>query len=613
MSRKVGSRQFFSWFGVLAYLFVLAGYAMVVPPAGFAQSSRALEEVDHINQRIHEKGGRWRAAVTPLTGLTLEDRVKKLGAKTPSVGGERPPSTGTTPPADLSPSLDWRNKGGNFVTPVRDQGSCGSCWAFATAAALESAALIDNNSPGVDLDLAEQVLLSCSGAGDCEWGGYIDSAATYMQTTGLPFEKCQPYTATDGSCSSACANWQNSTYKILSWRWVATTAPTVDLLRAALYDEGPLVTTFAVYDDFFNYSDGVYSYATGDYVGDHAVLVVGYDDAGQYFIVKNSWGTGWGESGFFKIAYSEMNGPTGFGAWTMAYGNTVSSTIEVVSNPSLSGPSSGFKGTSYAYTATVPALSSYGDPVEYFIDWGDGTNSGWLPAGQMSVSKAWSSTGTFLVKAQARCSVRNSALSGWSSISVTVSLPETVSTPTTLKASSSSGTNTVVYTFTTGGSSSSLRHTLQYQFDWGDGSNSGWLPVGTLTAKKQYFIPGTYYVKAQARCSVNNSAVSAWKGPLTFVVKCGAPGTPSSPSPTTRATGASISPTLKWTSTNAASYDVYFGKTSTPTYVGTTTTPTYTPTGLTYGTVYYWKIVAKSSCGTSVAGSVWNFKTVLGP
>ncbi len=148
--------------------------------------------------------------------------------------------------------------------------------------------------------------------------GYISYASDYIRNTGLPLETCYPYTATDGSCGSACCTYQTSTYQIASWAYVTTTSPTVSAIRDALVSYGPLVTTMDVYEDFYSYSSGVYSYATGAYEGGHAVLIVGYSDAGQYFIVKNSWGAGWGESGYFKIAYSELGTVVSFGDYTIA-------------------------------------------------------------------------------------------------------------------------------------------------------------------------------------------------------------------------------------------------------------------------------------------------------
>lgn len=78
-----------------------------------------------------------------------------------------------------------------------------------------------------------------------------------------------------------------------------------------------------IYNDFYSYSGGIYSHTTGAFEGSHFVLIIGYDDTNQYFIAKNSWGTYWGESGFFKIAYSELSSVVQFGYWTIAYGDAV--------------------------------------------------------------------------------------------------------------------------------------------------------------------------------------------------------------------------------------------------------------------------------------------------
>ena len=238
----------------------------------------------------------------------------------------------------LPGKLDWRDNGGNYVTPVRNQGSCGSCWAFAATAALESAQLRALRTPGVDLNLAEQIMLSCSGAGDCENGGYVGGAADFILNTGLPPESFYPYTAKDGTCSTAAPHWMESAYKINDWNYVAYSSPTASTLKAALLTYGPLVTTFDVYEDFYNhYSSGIYSYVSGNYVGGHAVLLVGYDDPGQYFIVKNSWSPSWGESGYFRIAYSELSSKVNFGDYTISYSVNVPLTVTKSGNASNKG------------------------------------------------------------------------------------------------------------------------------------------------------------------------------------------------------------------------------------------------------------------------------------
>jgi hypothetical protein len=274
-------------------------------------------ELDEIKGAIQARRARWHAGETAVSRLHPNLRRLRVGLIKPEISGVETFVSGAAPPTGLDPSLDWRSNNGNYVTGVRDQGNCGSCWAFATTGALESNCLINNGSLS-DLNLAEQVLVSCSRAGSCS-GGYIDRASDYIRDTGLPGESCYPYTATNGKCAKACPNWQPSAYGISSWSYVATTKPTVDTVKNALATYGPLVTTMDVYTDFFYYQGGIYSYSYGSRQGAHAILIAGYDDPGQYFIVKNSWGTDWGEQGFFRIAYSQVTNLVKFGYYTIAY------------------------------------------------------------------------------------------------------------------------------------------------------------------------------------------------------------------------------------------------------------------------------------------------------
>lgn len=305
-----------TYFTALINSILLVSLAIILP----TNANAGKANLEKVKAEIKAKKARWIAGETSISKLPPHERRKRLGAILPSgtaLTDSLSAESLSLEAAALPATLDWRNNGGNYVTPIRDQGSCGSCWAFATTAALESKVLISQGTPGVNLDLSEQVLVSCSGAGSCA-GGSPNWAAKFISDTGLPLESCYPYTATNGNCLNACPNWWNNTYTIYSVAGLSLPT-TPDAIKNALTIHGPLVTMMAVYTDFYYYTSGIYSYATGGFVDYHAVLIVGYDDVGQYFIVKNSWGTGWGEAGFFRIAYSQLYNNIHFGEGTLAY------------------------------------------------------------------------------------------------------------------------------------------------------------------------------------------------------------------------------------------------------------------------------------------------------
>jgi C1A family cysteine protease len=300
-----------------AYAIILLFFS-IAPLFGQSRS-----EVQEIQDSIRIKKQKWIAGETSISVLPEHERKRRLGLIKQEAAGQEAllasPSNQEQVTA-LSPSVDWST----FVTPVRNQGSCGSCWAFATTAALESNILIRGNDPLTEDNRAEQILLSCSGAGNCEQGGSIGSASNYIRSTGLPPESYFPYTAGDNSCGNAQAGWSGQTSKIASWSYVCTTSVNLTAIKNALASFGPLVTTMDVYSDFYSYRGGVYEYSSGSYQGGHAVLIVGYTDDstradGGYFKVKNSWGSGWGSGGYFLVGYSQISSVVYFGEYTIAY------------------------------------------------------------------------------------------------------------------------------------------------------------------------------------------------------------------------------------------------------------------------------------------------------
>ena len=141
-------------------------------------------EVDEIRAAISQQKATWIAQDNPISSLPREERVKMLGLLPPdSKVAEMPVKTFSAAVGIVLPSsVDWRNNGGNFVSPVKNQGGCGSCWAFATTAALESKAMISLNTPGKPPNLSEQIVLSCSGAGTAVDGGYISRHQAFSST-----------------------------------------------------------------------------------------------------------------------------------------------------------------------------------------------------------------------------------------------------------------------------------------------------------------------------------------------------------------------------------------------------------------------------------------------
>lgn len=221
------------------------------------------------------------------------------GKGTESVDAPFEPMVGDATCSTGATAWSWKE----YMAPPRSQGACGSCWAFATVAVLEAAVGIANGL-NKTLDLSEQHVVDCADdasgfdLGSCS-GGYTSMVFQYLQREGTPFESDVPYLEKDSSCKKAKVE-----HKVANWGYVDEDgmSPTVDELKSALCKYGVVSSSVYVTSAFKAYAGGVFDeFANGQ--TNHAVDIVGWDDLRGAWLVRNSWGTWWGEDGYIWVKY----------------------------------------------------------------------------------------------------------------------------------------------------------------------------------------------------------------------------------------------------------------------------------------------------------------------
>lgn len=207
---------------------------------------------------------------------------------------------------EIPASFDSRQQWPSCIHPVRDQGQCGSCWAISATEVLSDRYCIEK---GIEVVLSTQWVVSCDRRNLGCSGGYLNRAWTFLRREGSVADSCMSYVSgtsgDESSCPSAC---DDGTPLQLYTASQVKKYQGQRKMQLALMQAGPIQTSFAVHHDFLQYRSGIYTHVGGDFLGYHAVKVIGWgqEDGESYWIIANSWGINWGEMGYFRIAFGQV-------------------------------------------------------------------------------------------------------------------------------------------------------------------------------------------------------------------------------------------------------------------------------------------------------------------
>ncbi len=303
-------------------LAILVALGATAPAFGQLTSA----DVAALRQRAEHEDWTFTVGENPATGYRLDELC---GLKVPDEGWSRPPRIAAPPPVTgLPDQFDWRTLNG--CTPIKDQGGCGSCWAFVTVGTLECNILIQD---GVTVDLSEQWLVSCNTDGyNCESGGWMAhdyhlSTPDACGASGAVLEADFPYAAAVTTCNCPYPR----AYHIADWGYISDddSMPAVEDIKRAIYNYGPISVAVYVDASFTAYISGVFNASAFGEIN-HGVILVGWDDnqgADGVWILRNSWGPGWGEAGYMRIEYGCSR--VGFGASYIVYEGPTPSQLDV--------------------------------------------------------------------------------------------------------------------------------------------------------------------------------------------------------------------------------------------------------------------------------------------
>jgi len=292
---------------------------------------------DEFIEEINQKKSTWKAGRNFHKDFDMNAIKFMLGVHPDSKSFRLPELLEDASVTDLPENFDSRSNWPNCPTimEVRDQGSCGSCWAFGAVEAMSDRTCIHSNGT-VQVRLSSEHLVSCChtcGFG-CN-GGFPGSAWSYWVRKGIVSggsygsnQGCQPYQiapcehhvngtrmpCSGGGSTPKCINkCTNEAYKVdfLKDKHFGKSSYSVkrdqNKIQAEIMTNGPVEGAFTVYEDFVNYKSGVYQHVSGKALGGHAIRILGWgvEDGTKYWLIANSWNSDWGDNGYVKILRGE--------------------------------------------------------------------------------------------------------------------------------------------------------------------------------------------------------------------------------------------------------------------------------------------------------------------